>query len=178
MKIDPLNPPSDSTPPSQSRAKSKRLLALLGISAIPAGLGMYFLQGPVGCACGDSTPNLLGAYLRSQQAHYIEHQAFTPSSEALSLPIPAETDKYRLTTQVATDRVTIYATPKEIPTDLFRLGLTKAQIPALVGAVVAQSQSPTSTTAILCVAEDTNLFQQPPTFDGEKFTCPNGFFAK
>lgn len=154
----------------------KRIIALTAIGAIPVGIGICFIQVPIGCTCGNPGIQASGTYLRSQEAYYLEHQTFSKSFESLKIaPIPDTTTRYLFSTEVISDRAYIYATPREVPTDLFRLGITKAEIAGLVGAV-AYDKKRQATVSILCISES-NTFDKPPTpiFNGEQFTCPSGF---
>jgi hypothetical protein len=157
----------------------KRIIALTAIGAIPLGIGICFIQVPIGCACGNPALSTTGSYLKAQQAYYLEKQSFSKSFESLSIPpISEKTKRYLFSTEVTSDRAYIYATPREVPTDLFRLGLTKADISGLVGAV-AYDKKQQNTVSILCIAKG-STFDKPtkPVFDGEKFTCPSGFYAR
>lgn len=161
-----------------SQRSPKRIVPLIAIGAVPLGIGICFIQVPIGCACGNPALSTTGAYLRSQQAYHLEKQAFSKSYESLGLaPIPEKTNRYLFSTEITRDRVYIYATPREVPTDLFRLGLTKANISGLVGAV-AYDQKRDTTVNILCIAEGSSFDKPPkPIFNGEKFTCPSGFYS-
>lgn len=163
-----------------SRKRSpKRIIALTAIGAIPLGIGLCFVQVPISCACGNPALSTTGSYLKSQQAYHLEKQSFSKSFESLSIPpIPEKTNRYLFSTEVTSDRVYIYATPREVPTDLFGLGLTKAKISALVGAV-AHDEKRKSTDSVLCIAEGSTFDKPPkPVFNGRKFTCPSGFYAR
>ncbi|PZU99351.1 MAG: hypothetical protein DCE90_02225 [Pseudanabaena sp.] len=157
----------------------KRIIALTAIGAVPLGVGICFIQVPIACACGNSGLDMAGVYIRSQQAYHLENQSFSKSFESLRIPpIPEKTTRYLFSTEVTSDRVYIYATPREVPTDLFGLGLTKAKISALVGAVAYDKQRK-ATDSVLCIAEG-STFDKPtkPVFDGGRFTCPSGFYAR
>ncbi|MBD2178595.1 hypothetical protein H6F42_16885 [Pseudanabaena sp. FACHB-1998] len=163
-----------------SRKRSpKRIIALTAIGAIPVGIGICFIQVPIGCACGNPGIQASGTYLRSQEAYYLEHQTFSKSFKSLKIaPIPDTTTRYLFSTEVISDRVYIHATPREVPTDLFGLGLTKAKIYALVGAV-AYDKKRKATDSVLCIAEGSTFDKPPkPVFNGGKFTCPSGFYAR
>jgi Type IV pilin-like G and H, putative len=157
----------------------KRIMALTAIGAIPLGIGICFIQVPIGCACADPGLSTTGSYLRAQQAYHVEKQSFSKSFESLGIPsIPEKTKRYLFSTEVISDRVYIYATPREVPTDLFGLGLTKAKISALVGAV-GYDEKQKETTSVLCIAEGSTFDKPPqPVFNGGKFTCPSGFYAR
>ena len=157
----------------------KRIMALTAISAIPLGIGICFIQVPIGCACGNPALSTTGSYLKAQQAYHLEKQSFSKSVESLYIPpIPEKTNRYLFSTEVTSDRVYIYATPREVPTDLFRLGLTKAKISALVGAV-AYDEKRKATDSVLCIAEGSTFDRPPkPVFNAGKFTCPSGFYAR
>jgi hypothetical protein len=157
----------------------KRIIALTAIGAVPLGIGICFIQVPIGCACGNPGLQMTGTYIRSQQAYRLEHQTFSKSYKSLGIgSIPEKTKRYLFSTEVTSDRAYIYATPREVPTDLFRLGLTKADISGLVGAV-AYDKKQQNTVSILCIAKG-STFDKPtkPVFDGEKFTCPSGFAGR
>ena len=157
----------------------KRIIALTAIGAIPLGIGICFIQVPISCACGNPALQTTGTYIRSQQAYHLEKQSFSKSFESLNIPpIPEKTNRYVFSTEVTIDRVYIYATPREVPTDLFGLGLTKANISALVGAV-AYDEKRKETDSVLCIAEGSTFDKPPkPVFNAGKFTCPSGFFAR
>ena len=157
----------------------KRIIALTAIGAIPLGIGICFIQVPIGCACGNPALDITGSYLRFQQAHHLEKQSFSKSFTSSYLPpLPEKTNRYLFSTEVTSDRVYIYATPREVPTDLFGLGLTKAKISALVGAVAYDKQRK-ATDSVLCIAEGSTFDKPPkPVFDGGKFTCPSRFYAR
>jgi hypothetical protein len=163
-----------------SRKRSpKRIITFAAIGAIPLGIGICFIQVPISCACGNTALSTTGSYLKAQQAHHLEKQGFSKSYESLNIPpIPEKTNRYLFSTEVTSDRVYIYATPREVPTDLFGLGLTKANISALVGAV-AYDEKRKETDSVLCIAEE-STFNKPskPLFNGGKFTCPSGFYAR
>lgn len=164
-------------PEESSRKRNpKRVMALIAIGAIPMGIGILFIQVPIGCACGNPEIQATGTYLRSQEAYYLEHRNFSKSFESLKIaPIPATTTRYLFSTEVTGDRAYIYAIPRELPTDLFRLGLTKAEIAGLVGAV-AYDKKRQATVSILCTSESNAIDKPPkPIFNGEQFTCPSGF---
>ena len=151
----------------------KRIISLVAFGAIPLGIGICFIQVPIGCACGDQGIQMTSNYVSAQEAYHLEHQTFSKSKSIGS--IPEETDRYLFSTEVTSDKAYIYATPREVPTDLFRLGLTKAKIYARVGAV-AYDEKRKETVSIVCVAQGGTLDKlTKPIFDGEKFTCPNGF---
>ena len=163
-----------------SRKRSpKRIIALTAIAAIPLGIGICFIQVPIGCACGNPGLNTTGLYLRVQQAYHLEKQSFTTSFESFGVsPIPEKSKRYLFSTEVTSDRAYIYGTPKEIPTDFFRLGLTKAKIPALVGAV-AYDEKRKGTSSVQCIAEESNFDKPPkPVFNSGKFTCPSEFYNR
>ena len=151
----------------------KRIISLVAFGAIPLGIGICFIQVPIGCACGDQGIQMTSTYVSAQEAYHLEHQTFSKSIGS----IPEETDRYLFSTEVTSDKAYIYATPREVPTDLFRLGLTKAKIYARVGAV-AYDEKRKETVSIVCVAQGGTLDKlTKPIFDGEKFTCPNGFLG-
>ncbi len=157
----------------------KRIIALTAIGAIPLGIGICFIQVPIGYACGNPALDITGSYLGFQQAHHLEKQSFSMSFTSPALPpLPEKTNRYFFSTEVTGDRAYIYATPRQVPTDLFRLGLTKADISGLVGAV-AYDKKQQNTVSILCIAKG-STFDKPtkPVFDGEKFTCPSGFAGR
>ncbi len=165
-----------------SRKKSpKRIMALTALGAIPLGIGICFIQVPISCACGDPALQTIGTYIRSQQVYSLEHQTFSKSYESLGIDsIPEKTNRYLFSTEVTSDRAYIYATPREVPTDLFGLGLTKAKIYALVGAV-AYDEKRKGAHSVLCIAESAAFDKPPkPVFnEGElEFTCPSGFYAR
>ena len=162
-----------------TKKSSKRLLAMIGIGAIPLGIGICFIQVPIGCACGNPDISTTGHYVRAQAYHISEYQTFTKSYESIGIPpIPEKTKRYSFSTEVTSDRFYIYATPRAVPTDLFRLGLTKAEISPLVGAV-AYDRKQKTTDSILCIAEQGSFDKPPkPIFNGGKFTCPSGFYAR
>ncbi|BBC24425.1 type IV pilin-like G/H family protein [Pseudanabaena sp. ABRG5-3] len=163
---------------SQKR-NPKRIVPLIALGAVPLGIGICFIQVPISCACGNPALSTTGAYLRSQQAYHLEKKTFSKSYEALQIgETPVKTTRYLFSIEVNSDRAYIYATPREVPTDLFRLGLTKANISGLVGAV-AYDQKRDTTVDILCIAEASSFEKPPkPIFNGEKFTCPSGFYAR
>ncbi len=157
----------------------KRIIALTAIGAIPLGIGICFIQVPISCACGNPALQTTGTYIRSQQAYHLEKQSFSKSFESLNIPpIPEKTNRYLFSTEVTSDRAYIYATPREVPTDLFGLGLTKAKIYALVGAV-AYDEKQKATDSVLCIAERSTFDKPPkPVFNAGKFTCPSGFYDR
>ena len=157
----------------------KRIIALTAIGAVPLGIGICFIQVPIGCACGNPALDITGSYLRFQQAHHLEKQSFSKSFTSPYLPpLPEKTNRYLFSTEVTSDRVYIYATPREVPTDLFGLGLTKAKIYALVGAV-AYDEKRKATDSVLCIAERSTFDKPPkPVFNAGKFTCPSGFYDR
>ncbi len=157
----------------------KRIIALTAIGSIPLGIGICFIQIPIACACGNPALDITGSYLRTQQAYHLEKQGFSKSFESLSIPpIPEKMKRYLFSTEVTSDRVYIHATPREVSTDLFGLGLTKANISALVGAV-AYDEKRKATDSVLCIAEGSTFDKPPkPVFNGGKFTCPSGFYAR
>ncbi|PZV12041.1 MAG: hypothetical protein DCF20_18250 [Pseudanabaena sp.] len=170
----------EKSPKEDSRKRNpKRIMALTAIGAIPLGIGICFIQVPIGCACADPGLSITGSYLRAQQAYHLEHQTFSKSYETLGIgSIPEKTKRYLFSTEVISDRVYIYATPREVPTDLFGLGLTKAKISALVGAV-GYDEKRKETDSVLCIAEGSTFDKPPkPVFNGGKFTCPSGFYAR
>lgn len=166
---------------SSSKKDPKRIIPFIAIGAIPLGVGICFIQVPVlsSCACGNIALDITGSYVRSQQAYYYEYQRFGKSSESLNIPpIPQQTNLYLFSTEVTSDRAYIYATPRKIPTDLFRLGLTKAEISSFVGAV-AYDEKRKATKSVLCISEGSTFDKPPkPVFNGEKFTCPSGFVGR
>jgi hypothetical protein len=157
----------------------KRIIALTAIGAIPLGIGICFIQVPIGCACADPALSTTGSYLKAQQAYHLEKQSFSKSFKSLGIPsIPEKTKRYLFSTEVTSDRVYIYATPREVPTDLFGLGLTKAKIYALAGAV-AYDEKRKATDSVLCIAERSTFDKPPkPVFNAGKFTCPSGFYDR
>jgi len=161
------------------KRNSKRIIALTAIGAIPLAIGICFIQVPISCACGNPALYTTGSYLKAQQAYHLEKQSFSKSFESLSIPpISEKTKRYLFSTEVTSDRVYIYATPREVPTDLFGLGLTKAKISALVGAV-AYDEKRKETDSVLCIAEGSTFEKPPkPAFNGGKFTCPSGFYDR
>ena len=152
----------------------KRIISLVAFGAIPLGIGICFIQVHIGCACGDQGIQMTSTYVSAQEAYHLEHQTFSKSIGS----IPEETDRYLFSTEVTSDRVYIYATPREVPTDLFGLGLTKAKIYALAGAV-AYDEKRKATDSVLCIAERSTFDKPPkPVFNTGKFTCPSGFYDR
>jgi len=123
---------------------------------------------------------MAGAYIRSQQAYFLEHQTFTSSYKSLGVPeIPSKTTRYIISTEVSKDKVLVYGTPRNVPTDLFRLGLTKADYINSFVDVVSYDKKLQETVSIFCISEKSTLDKPPaPIFDGNKFTCPIGFTSR
>lgn len=157
----------------------KRLLLFSGLGAIPIGIAVCFIYVPPSCACRDRGIDASGAYIRAQQAYSLEHKTFTSSYQSLGIKeIPTQTPLFNISTEVSKDKVVVYGTPRDVPTDLFRLGLTKAETRSFVNAAFydKKSQTPIS---ISCVSEKSTLEKPPtPAFNGEKLTCPVGFTSK
>lgn len=171
-------------PPQRQKANlnpnfRKRLFQVLGIGSIPLGVGLCFVQVPVSCACGNPAIANVGTFLRAQQAYFEENKTFGQSYSELGLTgMPRKTTRYEYSFEVERDRAVMYATPQVVPTDLFRLGLTKAKIGGVVGLVVHNSKVKT-TQAVLCVANQATSGKPPqPQFDGKNLTCPEGFVPR
>ena len=155
----------------------KRITFMLGIGVIPLAISICFIQvPPPSCACSNRGIDMVKAYIKSQQAYFTEHQTFTSSYKSLGVAeIPSKITLYIISTEVSKDKVLVYGTPRELPSDLFRLGLTKAEIKSFVD-VVSYDKKLQEPVSILCISEKSTLDKPPtPIFDGSKFTCPTGF---
>jgi hypothetical protein len=152
---------------------------LVAAVGLPLGILTLFIQVPPSCGCGDSSKNTIGSFIRAQKAYFLEKSVFAQSYSLLELgakDVPKATNRYRYSVEMGKDRSFIYATPvKEIPTDLFKLGLTKKGFHSVVGAVGYEQKNKT-TVSIMCRSEKPTLAQPPkPIFQQNKFNCPTGF---
>jgi Type IV pilin-like G and H, putative len=167
---------------SSRKRNPKRIMVYSAVGAM--GIGILFIQKPPStCACANSGITYSGAYLTLQQAYHLEKQTFATESLS-SLGMSDEKGSYLLSKEVTGDRVYVYAIPKEpreLPSDLFGLGLTKAKEKkgsTIVGAV-AYDEKRKKTEKVICIAEGSTFDKPPkPVFNGEKFTCPSGFYAR
>jgi Type IV pilin-like G and H, putative len=159
---------------SKTLRRRRFLWALVGV--VPLGVGLCFVQVPIGCACGNRAPSLTGDFTRAQQAYFEVHKKFGKSYEELQIGvIPSITTRYEYSFEVEQDRAFMYATPRVVPTDFFRLGLTTAKIPAVVGAVIYDPRQKT-TVRVTCLAEDSTSGRPlKPVFDGKALICGAGF---
>ncbi|MBD2473010.1 type IV pilin-like G/H family protein [Nostoc sp. FACHB-145] len=138
-----------------------------------------FIQVPASCGCGDSSIITIGSFIRTQQGYFLEKSVLAQSYSLLELgakDVPKATNRYRYSVEMDKDRSFIYATPvKELPTDLFQLGLTKKGLHSVVGAVAYEQKNKT-TVSIMCRSEKPTLAPPPkPVFQQNQFSCPRGF---
>ncbi|MEH1938252.1 MAG: type IV pilin-like G/H family protein [Nostoc sp.] len=157
----------------------KRIFLLVGVGALPLGVLTVFIQVPPSCGCSDSSKNTIGSFIRAQQAYFLKKYVFAESYRLLELgdgDAPAVTTRYRYSVEMSKDESFIYATPtKELPTDLFKLGLTKKGFSSVIGAI-AYDKKNKFTVSIMCKSEKATLDKPPkPIFKSDKFTCPIGF---
>lgn len=151
----------------------------LGFATIPFGIGIFFIQVPIGCACGNPAFSIVGSFSRSQQAYFLEHKTLSNSFQDLQLGdidrMNRESTRYTYSYEVLGDRAYMYATPREVATDLFRLGLTKAQIGGVISAIAVDARKENAI-GVVCYAEKGTSGKPPqPIFSGNKFTCPDGY---
>ncbi|MBD2303798.1 type IV pilin-like G/H family protein [Nostoc sp. FACHB-190] len=156
-----------------------RIIWLVVVVGFPLGIFTMFIQVPPSCGCGDSSKVTIESFITTQKAYFLEKSVFAQSYSLLELgekDTPKATNHYRYSVEMNQDRSFIYATPvKELPTDLFQLGLTKKGFHSLVGAVAYKQENKT-TVSIMCRSEKPTLAQPPkPVFQQNHFSCPIGF---
>lgn len=156
-----------------------RIIWLLVALGMPLGILTMFIQVPPSCGCADSSKVTIESVIRAQKAYFLEKSVFAQSYSLLELgakDAPKATKRYRYSVEMNKDRSFIYATPvKELPTDLFQLGLTKKGLHSVVGAVAYEQKNKT-TISIICRSEQPSLAQPPkPVFQQNQFSCPRGF---
>ncbi|MBD2189155.1 type IV pilin-like G/H family protein [Pseudanabaena mucicola] len=165
---------------SKPKFPRKRVLQICGLATIPLGIGICFIQVPIACSCGNPAIPIVGSYVRSQQAYFIENQTFASSYAELRMgwSEPPKSVRYEYAYEVAGNRAFIYATPRDVPNDLFKLGLSKADISGVVGAVTYDKAKKT-TASVVCIS-DQNISGKPPrpVFNNQGFTCPVGYRAR
>jgi Type IV pilin-like G and H, putative len=165
----------------RTKINFKRILLAIAIAGLPIGILTIFIQVPPSCGCSDGSKSTVGSFIRAQQAYFLEKSSFAQSYRLLGLgdgDAPAATTRYRYSVEMGKDKSFIYATPiKELPTDLFKLGLTKKGFTSLVGGVAYDKKNKTIVT-IICHSEKQTLDKPPkPVFQQNKFSCPIGFKA-
>ncbi len=141
--------------------------------------GVSFIKVPIACSCGNPALSITGAFVRGQQAYFEEYKVFGKSLQELDLGnLPAQTTRYDYSFEVESDRAFMYATPRIVPNDFFRLGLSKAEISGVVSAVIYDSKQK-STVSIVCFSEQSSSGKPPkPSFSGSSFTCPKEFASR
>ncbi|MDZ8054518.1 MAG: type IV pilin-like G/H family protein [Aulosira sp. ZfuVER01] len=163
----------------RTKIKFKKIFLIAGVAALPIGVLTVFTQVPPSCGCSDGSRETIGSFTRAQKAYFSEKSAFAESYRSLGLgdrDAPAATTRYRYSVEMNQEQSFIYATPtKDLPTDMFRIGLTKKGRSSLVGAV-AYDKKHKSTVSIMCRSLKDTLDRPPkPVFQKGKFTCPRGF---
>jgi hypothetical protein len=165
----------------KQKTSLKRILIMLGIGILPLGIATIFIRVPPGCSCGTTSVGKakITEFIAAQKAYFIENSIFAESYDLLKIPqernLQANSTGYEFSVETNKEVAFMGATPKEVSTDLFRLGLMKESANSLVGAV-AYDRKTKFPVSILCISEQQTLSKPPkPTFDGEKFTCPAGF---
>jgi hypothetical protein len=171
--------PDVNQPSNRSKNIFKRILSVIGTGGLLLGIAIIFIRVPPSCGCGDSSKGTVGSFIRAQQAYFFEKSTFAQSYRLLDLgdgDAPTATHRYRYTVDMTKDKSFIYATPiKELPTDIFQLGLTKQGFHSLIGAVAYEPKNKT-TISIMCRSEKQTLNHPPqPIFKQGKFSCPIGF---
>ncbi len=154
----------------------------IGFATIPIGIGIFFVQVPIGCACGNPALSIVGSFTRSQQAYFFEYKTLTNSFSDLHLGdlanINRTSKRYEYSYEFSGDRAYMYATPREVATDLFRLGLTKAEIGGVVSAIAIDANKK-DTLSVVCYAEKGTSGKPPqPMRSGNTFTCPDGYLKR
>lgn len=145
------------------------------------GLILLLPLRPETCACAPPPTNELAVLAIAQKVYFEEHGHFADDFPKL-LPITGRNPSsasFEITMDVMDDRVIIYGTlKKEHPTDLLGLGIWKQNLPNMIMAVgKGKKLDRQKLIQIKCVGKQNSLTKpNPPTFDGVKFTCPDGFY--
>ena len=166
--------------PPKKNFKFTRKIFLCLTMLIGASLGaISFIKVPIACSCGNPALSITGAFTKTQQAYFEEYKVFGKSLQELDLGnLPTQTTRYDYSFEVESDRAFMYATPRVVPNDLFRLGLSKAEISGVVSAVIYDSKQK-STVSVVCFSEQGSSGKPPkPSFNGSSFTCPTGFKSR
>ena len=158
---------------------SRSFWKLLGFATLPFGIGLFFVQVPISCACGNPALNILGSFAKSQQAYFLEHKTLSKSFQDLHIGDVAGLNgistRYEYSYEFLGDRAYMYATPREVATDFFRLGLTKAKISGVVSAIKIDDRQENAI-SVVCYAQEGSSGKPPqPKFSGSSFTCPDGY---
>jgi hypothetical protein len=169
---------NEHTEATSTPLRRRRFLWTL-VGVVPLGVGLCFVQVPISCACANPAVSITSGFALMQQVYFEEHKKFGKSYEELKIgATPTTTTRYEYSVEVEQDRAFMYATPRVVPTDLFRLGLTTAKIPAVVSAVVYDPKQKT-TVRVTCLAEDATSGRPPkPVFDGKALICGAGFKSR
>ncbi len=93
-----------------SKISPKKILLSLGIFAIPVGIGVCFIQVPIGCACGNPAISKAGGFLRYQEWYFIENQKFNSSTERVR-GLTESGKRYQYSVEVEQDRAFSMAHP-------------------------------------------------------------------
>ncbi len=166
-----------------AKASPQKILLTLGICAVPIGIGVCFIQVPIGCACGNSAFWESSNFIRVQKSYFAKHQIFGKSVDEVIQEYyedPAATAKrestgYQFSFEVEQDQALMYATPKVVFNDLFKLGLSQAKIPGVVAAVIYNPKQK-ALVSKTCIANLPNSGKpSKPTFKAGKIICPDGF---
>jgi len=160
-----------------------KLLLALGICAIPVGIGVCFIEVPIGCACGNSALWESSNFIRVQKSYFAKHQIFGKSVDAViqayyedpAMTAKHESKGYQFSFEVEQDRAFMYATPKVLFNDFFKLGLSQAKIPGVVAAIIYDPKQK-AVIGTTCIANLPNSGKPPkPTFKAGKIICPANF---
>jgi hypothetical protein len=172
---------SNQNPPdAQAIAPSRRSWwKLIGLGTLPLGVGIFFIQTPISCACGNPAFPIVGVFARAQQAYFLEYKTLGKTFSDLLLgdlaKINQTAKRYEYSYEVLDDRAYMYAKPSEVPTDLFRLGLTKAEIGGVVSAIAIDRRTETAITITCYAVKGTSGKPPQPQLVGGDLVCPEGY---
>jgi len=141
---------------------------------------------PETCACAPPPTLELSILEMAQRNYFKEHGKFALNMNELEpstvqpLLDRLDASSFRIEMDALPDRVIIYGTLKaEVPSDLLGIGIWKQNLPNMIMALAKpkqQNSSQDKLVQIKCVGRQNSLTKpNPPTYDGKKFTCPEGY---
>jgi len=145
-------------------------------------------QESCACAPAHSVESLLHSLIKEQKVYFIETGRFAPDLNALKefgydlprSPRSLERAPFKLGMDVTSDRVIVYSILKEeLPSDFLGIGIWKIYMPNTIRAIAkpkGKNPDDYDFAEIICYSDRNSLTKpNPPSYDGVKFTCPEGF---
>jgi hypothetical protein len=141
------------------------------------------------CACyTPSIDSVMSDLLKEQRNYFIDRGHFAPDIKALEeygyrfprSPRSMERSHFKMAMDVMTDRVITYSILKEeLPSDFLGIGIWKIYMPNTIRAIAkpkVKNPDDYDFAQIICYSDRNSLTKpNPPSYDGVKFTCPEGF---